>query len=601
MLPLLLAAATCATGDVSTLLQAHRAAVQAPAQQATRVARYSYSGEGLQGDLVSTVDETSGAFIQEVNAGIVHTAEGFDGRRAWRRDLSGFVTPQDGGDKPALAVNEAYRAANRWWRADRDGARLESLGCDGLRVTPRGGSAFDAWFDPATHLLTRVREARSFGTVTETHYSEYRRISGRLVPGRMEVITNDDASAPLVLGLVSLEVKARASRTLFAMPRPGARDWTLPASGRTTVPFQLLNNHIIVPVRVNGGEPLPFLLDTGGHDILTPATVKALGLKVAGASAASGGGEATNTSGYVRIESLQVGEASMGPESALALDFSPPDVEGLTLGGMLGAGFLERFVVRIDYGARTVTFIDPARFSAKERASAGVGVPFTFYEHLPQVQGTLDGRPARFDIDTGSRSDVNVTSPFVERAALRTAYPHGVTVTEGWGAGGPSRAYVVRLGELTLGKVRVPKPLASLSSAKRGAFSDASYEGNVGSGLLKRFVATFDYARQVLYLAPLARPDADASRFDRAGIWVNQADGGVQVMDVAPGSPAEEAGLKVGDLITQLDGQPVAAQSLSDVRRSLKLLPVGVAVRIDFTRAGVPKTARLVPRDLIPD
>ncbi|NMO20768.1 hypothetical protein HPC49_25755 [Pyxidicoccus fallax] len=71
-------------------------------------------------------------------------------------------------------------------------------------------------------------------------------------------------------------------------------------------------------------------------------------------------------------------------------------------------------------------------------------------------------------------------------------------------------------------------------SAKRGAFSDAAYDGNIGSGLLKRFVATFDYPRQVL-------------------------------------------------------------------RRSLKLLPVGVAVRIDFTRAGAPKTTQLVPRNLIPD
>ncbi|MFP3786838.1 aspartyl protease family protein, partial [Burkholderia sp. SIMBA_024] len=53
-------------------------------------------------------------------------------------------------------------------------------------------------------------------------------------------------------------------------------------SGSTTVPMRLLNNHVFVDVRVNGRGPFPFLLDTGGHDILTPQTARALGLDVIG-------------------------------------------------------------------------------------------------------------------------------------------------------------------------------------------------------------------------------------------------------------------------------------------------------------------------------
>ena len=35
---------------------------------------------------------------------------------SWMRDTSGANTPQEGGDRVAVAVNEAYRFANLWWR-----------------------------------------------------------------------------------------------------------------------------------------------------------------------------------------------------------------------------------------------------------------------------------------------------------------------------------------------------------------------------------------------------------------------------------------------------------------------------------------------------
>jgi len=595
-------AMTCPTPNVSALLDASRkAAAQAATPGGTTIARYAFSGEGLSGEVVSTVDTASGAFLTVRRAGIVQTAEGFDGRRAWRRDMSGFATPQDGGNKPRLAISEAYRNANLWWRADRGGAQIEQIGCDAVRVTPRGGAPFEAWFDPATHLLNKVRETQSFGAVTETRYLDYRRISGRPIARRIEALASEDPSDREILKLSSLRLGAASRGSTFARPSRQPRDWSLPASGRTTVPFQLLNNHIIAQVRIDGGEPLPFLVDTGGYNVITPSTVSALRLATAGASQASGGGETTSASGYVRIQRLKVGGASMGPETVSTFDFSPPEVEGLALGGMLGVEFLERFVVRIDYGAKTLTFVDPAKFSAADRAAAGMGVPFRFYEHLPQVEGTFDGRPVRLDLDTGSRSDVNLTAPFVERAGLRAAFPSGTTVTEGWGAGGPSRAYVGRAGELTLGHVRIPRPIASLSSARHGAFSDSAYDGNVGGGLLKRFVVTFDYANRMVYLAPLAHPDADASRFDRVGIWLNQVDEGVKIMDVAAGSPAEAAGLKVGDVVTAIDGARVSQRTLSDVRRSLKLLAPGKTVVIDYSRGGVPGRVPVVPRNLISD
>src|SRR4029453_12474643 len=100
---------------------------------------------------------------------------------------------------------------------------------------------------------------------------------------------------------------------------------------------------------------------------------------------------------------------------------------------------------------------------------AGTAVPFKFYDHLPAVRGVIDGLPARFDIDTGSRSELDITSPFVERQGLRERYRPGISAITGWGVGGAARSYVVRVPSLSLGSVKVPGGGAGLSESKAGS------------------------------------------------------------------------------------------------------------------------------------
>lgn len=599
----LVAAAACLTAtSPAALLDANRTAMSSPpATSGTATLEWTYKGQGLVGRTRSTFDLMTGYYIDEAAIGPTKEANGFDGRLAWMRDLSGAYVPQASKAKRALAISQSYRNANIWWRAERGGARIEQVDCDGLRVTPPEGNAFEAWFDPKTHLLARVREIESFGTTIETRYANYQRRTGRLVATRIETLTNDTASSLETALLSGLTVSRQRPATAYALPATAAANGSLPSAGRVTVPFQLLNNHVIVDVQVNGRGPFPFLVDTGGHDIVTPATLHALSISSAGDSPSGGGGEKMTTSGYAHVDLLNAGGAVLRDQVVLALDFSPPDVEGLQLGGMLGLEFLERFVVRIDYGLQTMTMIDPGRFTMEERADSGIAIPFTFYEHMPQVEGVFDGRPARFNIDTGSRSDVTLTRPFVEQNELRRSYPDGITATESWGVGGPTRPYVARAASVTLGSVVVPKPIAGLSESKRGAFSDANYDGNIGSGILKRYAVTFDYSHQVMYLEPVKQPDADTGQFDRTGMWLNLAADGLEIKDVTPGSPAVEAGLRIGDIVIAIDGKPVKTDSLSNFRRMLKLAPVGQPLTIAYRRANATGSAILVPRKLIPD
>lgn len=57
---------------------------------------------------------------------------------------------------------------------------------------------------------------------------------------------------------------------------------------------------------------------------------------------------------------------------------------------------------------------------------------------------------------------------------------------------------------------------------------------------------------------------------------------GIEVLTVEPGSPAEDAGLEVDDIIVGFGDQPVS--SIDDLQKLLTSLPIGIPASIEFLR-----------------
>ena len=602
-LPIALWGAT-GTMTADTVLTAYHAAVGNVPTQGTASIRYAYSGFGLKGYRDESADLQTGAFKEATQADIIGEGGGFDGSTPWMRDTSGANTPQQGGDRIPLAINEAYRQANLWWRPGYSGAAITYSGrevvdgksLDHLTVIPRGGKPFGAWFDANTHLLTEITEDRQFFH-TRTWLADYRPEQGLRLP---HAITIDNGS-----GEANYE-NLRLTTFKLAAPRPLA-DYSCPTAPPTgasidggaasvTLPFRLLNNHIYITGTVNGKGPYTFIVDTGGHTLVSPHLVTEVGLKTVGAAAMSGSGDKTAPSGFTHIDEIALGAVRMRNQLGFAAEIYEPAIEGIRVEAMVGFELFRRFVVRIDYGRHELTIADPKQFRPVE---AGTAIPFVFYDHLPMVTGLIADFPARFDIDTGSRSEIDITSPSASAHRLRERFTHGVHAVTGWGVGGPSHSYVIRLPALTLGGVRVDKPVAGLSEDKGGSITDPNYDGNVGSGLLKRFVVTFDYAHQTMYLKPVTPVPEDIGTFDRSGMWINAGPAGYAVTDVSPGGPADEAGIKVGDIITALDGSPARSEGLSDARLLLRSRPAGAHIELDLRRGGVSRKATVTLADQI--
>lgn len=610
LLALAAAGAAMAAPTPAEVLDANHAAMGSGLDGAGSLdVRYGYAGQGMSGETRSLFDLGGAGFVDSQVIGPTTGGAGFDGKTAWMRDLSGAVTPEAGGDVRQLAVDEAYQDGNLWWRPDRGGATIETLPAqtigrtryDVLRVTPPGGKPFEAWFDAGTHLLARTVVGQGFQTVT-TDFADYRDVGGVKVAG-LETI--DDGSGAQFVQKQTLRSVTRGPAlpaSAYAPPAWRRSDARIAnAQGRVTAPIQLLNNHVYLPVTVNGKGPFLFMFDTGGHTLLTPETAKALALKSQGDAPGAGAGESVVDTGFVKNVDFQIGDLSFTGQTATVVPFASKAVEGFDQQGMLGFELARRFVTVIDYGAKTITFIEPAKFdpAKSEPGGAGVAVPFAFYNHLPQVKGDFEGVPGVFDVDTGSRVELTLNKPFVEAHDLTAKHPKGVLAVDGWGVGGPSRSYVTRGAWFDLGPVRIDHLVASFGTQAKGAFSDPNYQGNIGSGLLKRYRVTFDYDHQVMYLKPLEPAPRDVDVFDRAGVWLNLSPAGFKIMDLTAGGAAAASGLKVGDEITAIDGAPATKVYLPDLRKRLRDAPAGTKVRLSVLAGGQARAVTLTLKDQI--
>jgi carboxyl-terminal processing protease len=105
------------------------------------------------------------------------------------------------------------------------------------------------------------------------------------------------------------------------------------------------------------------------------------------------------------------------------------------------------------------------------------------------------------------------------------------------------------------------------------------------------FLSPDDYARM--------REKQQAS-FYGLGILIGNRGGRLTVISPLDGSPASRLGIRAGDIIDRIEGEPTARMALDDAVSRLKG-PKGTEVRITILRAGLPEPLELtVVRDEIP-
>jgi hypothetical protein len=375
------------------------------------------------------------------------------------------------------------------------------------------------------------------------------------------------------------------------------------APAAVTIPFDLVNHHVVVKATVNTSRPLSFVLDTGASQAIVRSDVaKALNLTLAGGVTSRGAGPGVQAGHRVRDAtwSLVGLEGFVQPVSlALPLAELPPAL-GMDLDGIIGGEFIRQFVLELDYQARVIRLHDPSSFTYSGRGET-LPLEFTPGGHaVVTATVTPSDTPVerKFMLDIGSGLALALHSPFVREHHLPGPQAKTIRVIGAAGAGGRSAGRLGRVAALQIGSFTIRNPIALFSEDTAGAFADTSLAGNIGAQVAARFRTFFDYGRRRIILEPAP---TFGDPFDRAfaGIAIRADAPGYhtfRVNELLEDSPAADAGLEVGDIITSIDGVAAAELTLTAIN---DMLEKPVARQLIVKRGDRTIPIALTPKRLI--
>lgn len=351
----------------------------------------------------------------------------------------------------------------------------------------------------------------------------------------------------------------------------------------------------LVQVRINGGEPLNFLFDTGnaGRSLvdvnvaqkqnlellpsggisfagirLPTLRLKAQSFEIAGGEAT---GERKSGDGWRQLKDI----------SCDVLDLSAfSELTGRRVDGILGADVIRRFVTTVDYQRQMVIFskptIESARASSTETASITtkgnrIVIPFTLRDGWLIVKTRISGdgsEPSDEEmiLDTGAA----LTTFSRARAQrlnfdLSAARPTTMVLPIG------RLSYLPhRLKEIEFAGVKFPDAASVVVATHEGLFTAGTEMSLLGANVLRHFRLTIDYGRRQLTLDRVADDPSEPDEYTSIGVLPKLRDGRYYVSGVVSGSPADDEGIEIGDEITALGGRAIEDYSFSELVDALR-------------------------------
>ena len=511
--------------------------------------------------------------LREDVHGVGRSEEVYDGTTVWAQDISGGVHPYETPFAQKRAITSAYLNRRAYFDA-RTPATIACIGSrfeDGrwltvVRVTPAGGIPADMAIDSASHLLASVSETLPAPYDDGiTRYADYRTVGALVLPFSIERGTQTSPTDGFGLQITRYELLPHVRDAHFARPTVPDNSRMIGGAYSTTVPMSLESRELVIWASIDGRPAMPFILDTGGHDILTTVAAHALGLRARGAGQSGGSGSGTISTQYARVQSVRIGSAELIDQPFLVIPYPYSFYERgkrTPLAGILGLEFFERFAVRLDYGERTVTFTPlatyrPARSGPSER------LMFEDQEDMPVVGAAADGHPGLFGTDTGNSGPLILFGHFLESTGLGRHYSGGEK-TIGIGTGGSNSGRAETLGRFTIANHTFNTVASNFTNMASGSFASTTEAGNMGVSILSRFIPTFDYANETLRLDPEKR--ATSFGTNRTGIhFLKEAPDAFEILTVDGGSAGAAEGIVAGDRIVGINGKSASGYSRADL------------------------------------
>ena len=332
------------------------------------------------------------------------------------------------------------------------------------------------------------------------------------------------------------------------------------------IPFLLEGGRIIVDASIDGTPSRPFIFDTGARNIVTPDVAGTLNTSEVRSARLGGVGPATSQADMVKVGQITIGDATITDQVVAVADLPNTFVDRGSrprVAGLIGSDLLAAYAVTIDYARRILTLNNPG---FKPHAAFSLPLSFAISPEgysLPSVTAELDGVSGDFVIDTGANGEIFLSGTFERENNPFAHYRKVLTLLSPGGLGGPTNVQFGFGEHLNLGPATLTPPVVA------GPTDPADFRhsgaGLLGAGILSQFVVTIDYRSGRAYFAPVAGRKLGSVLHGTGMAFYKPDHEGFDVLDVLAGSGAERAGLRPGDRIVEVAGQPARALSVSDV------------------------------------
>jgi hypothetical protein len=359
-------------------------------------------------------------------------------------------------------------------------------------------------------------------------------------------------------------------------------------TARLVLPFEFSQNLIIIPTRINNSPKLKLVLDSGiTKTIITGLTGTDSITVNAGRKIKVGGlGDGTPIEAYFSKGNQIVIENPQDPADGITgskMDlfvltsdqFELSRQLGIRVNGLVGSELFENYLIGLDAIDKEITFYDRQKFNFKKGTRFFSKVPLTItngkaYIDMKLLQDNDSLITVKLLIDTGASLSLWI-APVADRKIVIPEKT--VRSLLGQGLNGEISGVHGRVKRAEIGPYVFRNPIVSYpdSCCVSGLALNSSRHGSLGNDILRRFRVIFDFQGSALYLRPNKWFKTPFS-YNRSGMDVEKPDPLIPVysiFSIIPGSPADKAGLKPGDLIEYINYLPSFSLSLDDINNIL--------------------------------
>lgn len=270
------------------------------------------------------------------------------------------------------------------------------------------------------------------------------------------------------------------------------------------VPFELINNKIVLPVGINDSRELKIILDTGKPSPGLTLFKKELGdeLKLTGSEThrIRGAGKGKVTYGIMSASNtLSLGGRTIENQPVLILQKNT--MRGVRADGVIGWTLFGPYAIKIDYEKKIITLEEPSGFVADPMYEA---IPLTFNEKkIPFLDAMLSIRGDKEIIVSlyidlaSSESLVLLVKPEMKFTLPRNLWGrYRGKGMDGYVYGKFGYIYSLKIGSYVLYNIPTAFPRGEIRSRQEEA------DGILCNRFLQRFHVIFDYSRERLHIKP---------------------------------------------------------------------------------------------------